>query len=113
MPAAEDVERQVAVAVVITVEEALLLMPVQGVVSGVEIEDDLLWRRGVRFEEEVDEQAFDLCPVIADLVIASWLRPAQLQPVERALARHRCPVRASRGQLAGQHRFTGSWRSSS
>jgi len=67
MPAAEDVERQVAVAVVITVKEALLLMPVQGVVSGVEIEDDLRWRRGVRLEEEVDEQAFDLCPVIAEL----------------------------------------------
>src|ERR1700730_426816 len=98
MPAAEDVERQVAVAVVIAVKEALLLMPVQWVVSGVEIEDDLLRRRGVRLEEEVDEQAFDLRPVIADLVIASWLRPAQLQPVERALARHRCAVRAPRGQ---------------
>ena len=41
VPAAEDVERQVAVAVVIAVEEATFLMPVQRVVGGIEIEDDL------------------------------------------------------------------------
>ena len=56
MPAAEDVERQIAVAVVIAVEEAPLLMPVQRIVGGVEIEDDLLRRRAVRLEEEIDEQ---------------------------------------------------------
>jgi hypothetical protein len=45
MPAAEDVERQVAVGVVVAVEEAALLVPVQGHVGGVEIEDDLPGRR--------------------------------------------------------------------
>ena len=42
--AAEHVQRQIAVAVVIAVEEAPLLMPVQRIVGGVEIEDDLLRR---------------------------------------------------------------------
>ena len=41
VPAAEDVERQVAVAVVVAVEEAALLVPVQRNVGGVEVEDDL------------------------------------------------------------------------
>ena len=44
MPAAEDVERQIAVAVVVAVEEAAFLMPVQGVIGSVEVEDDLLRR---------------------------------------------------------------------
>lgn len=50
MPAAEHVQRQIAVAVVIAVEEAPLLMPVQRVVGGVEIEDDLLRRSLVRLK---------------------------------------------------------------
>ena len=40
--AAEDVERQVAVAIVIAVKEPAFLMAVQRVVGGIEIEDDLL-----------------------------------------------------------------------
>src|SRR5271165_488592 len=44
MAAAEHIKRQIAVAVVIAVEEAALLMAVQRVVGGVEIEDDLLGR---------------------------------------------------------------------
>ena len=39
--------------------EAAFLMPVQGVVGGVEIEDDLAGRRLVRDEEEIDEQPPD------------------------------------------------------
>ena len=44
MAAAEHVERQVAVAVVIAVEEAAFLMAVQRVVGGVEIELLNSWR---------------------------------------------------------------------
>ena len=59
MPAAEDVERQIAVAVVIAVEEAPFLMAVQRVVGGVEIEDDLLRRAAVRLQKQIDEQRLD------------------------------------------------------
>ena len=55
MPAAEHVQRQIAVAAVVAVEEAALLLPVKGVIGRVEVEDDLLWRSPVRFEENVDE----------------------------------------------------------
>jgi hypothetical protein len=44
VPAAKDVERQIAVAIVVAVEEPPLLVPVDRVVGGVEIEDDLLAR---------------------------------------------------------------------
>ena len=38
--AAEDVERQVAIAVVMAVEEPPLLMPMQRIIRGIEIEDN-------------------------------------------------------------------------
>jgi len=41
VPAAEHIERQIAVAVVIAVEETLLLMAVQRVVGGIQIDGDL------------------------------------------------------------------------
>ena len=44
MLAAEHVERQIAVAVVVAVEEAPFLVAVQRIIGGVEIEDDLLRR---------------------------------------------------------------------
>jgi hypothetical protein len=51
MPAAEHVERQVAIAIVVAVEEPAFLMAVQRVVGGVEVEHDLPWRPGVSLEE--------------------------------------------------------------
>jgi hypothetical protein len=51
-------------------EEAAFLTPVQGVIGGIEIENDLARRRPVSFEEQIDEQAFDRRAVVADLVIA-------------------------------------------
>ena len=113
MPAAEDVERQIAVAVVVAVEEAAFLMPVQRIVGGVEIEDDLRRRRGMRVEEEIDEQRLDRRRIVADLVIARRLRPAQLQPVERRFAGQRRTVRRRAASLPASTAITGSWRSSS
>ena len=63
MPAAEHVGRQVALLFVITVEETLLLMAVQRVVGGVEVEGDL--RR--RHRMGLDKQALDGRCIIADL----------------------------------------------
>src|SRR6516164_11646914 len=51
---------KIAIAVVIAVKEAPFLMPVQRVVGGVEVEDDLLWRLLMRLEKEIDKQRFDL-----------------------------------------------------
>jgi hypothetical protein len=104
MGAAEDVQRQIAVAVVIAVKEAPFLMSVQRVVGGVEIEDDLLRPVLVRFQEQIDKQPLDPRPIPGDPVIARQLRPAQFQPVERALAGQRRTILATGRQLAGQHR---------
>src|SRR5215469_13533007 len=55
VPVAEDVKRQVAVAIVIAVEEAPLLVPVQRVVGGIEIEDDLPRRTRVGLDKQIDQ----------------------------------------------------------
>jgi hypothetical protein len=61
MPATEDIQREIAVAIVIAVEEAPLLVPVQRVVGGVQIENNLLRRAPVRLEEQIDNSASIVC----------------------------------------------------
>ena len=51
----EDVQGQIAVAVVIAVEESLRLMAVQRDVRGIQIERDLGRWRGMRFQVEIDQ----------------------------------------------------------
>jgi hypothetical protein len=51
VPAAEDVERQIAVAIIVTVEKAAFLMPVQRIISRIQIEDDLLRRAAMGLDE--------------------------------------------------------------
>ena len=104
MAPAEHVERQVAVAVVIAVEEPPLLLAVQRIVGRIEIKDDLLRRAFVRLQEQVDQQPLDGHRIVADLVIARRLQLAQLQPVQRRLAGHRRAILAPRLKLARQHR---------
>ena len=67
MAAAEHIKRQVAVAVVIAVEEATLLMAVQRVVGGVEIEDDLLGRAAIGLAEKTKSTSS------ASIIAPSWL----------------------------------------
>ena len=55
-------------------------------------------------EKQVDKQSLDRRRVIADLVIARRLRPAQFQPVERRFAGQRRTIRTSCFKLAAQHR---------
>ena len=98
MIAAEHVERQVAVAVVIAVEETALLAPVQGIVGGVQVQGDPLRRPPVGVQEQIDEQGLDGRPVVADPVVAARLaRWRMLQAVQGALARQRV------GQAARQN----------
>ena len=91
--AAEDVERQVAVAVVVAVEEPPLLVAVDRVVCGVEVEHDLLRRALVGVEEQLHEQRLDRRAVVGDPAIAVGGRNAVLEPVQRALAgKRRAPA---------------------
>ncbi len=74
-------------------------MAVERDVGRVQIQHELLGRRGVRLQEQLAQQRVDLLRLVVDLVVP--LRAAgQLQPVRRALARQRLIERA----LAAQHR---------
>src|SRR5437899_12870193 len=94
MAPAEYVERQIAVAVVIAGEEPSLLLPVHRIVGRIKIENDLARRALVRLQEQVDQKPLDGDRTVADLVIARRLQPAQLQPVQRRLARNRRAILA-------------------
>ena len=83
--AGEDIQRQIAVAVVVAVEEALRLMAVKRDIGGVQIEHDLARRRGVRLNEKIRQQPIQGLGGVSDLVIAGGLA-GQFQPVQRALA---------------------------
>ena len=89
MPAAEHIEQQIAVAVVVAVKEAAFLIAVQRIVGGVEVEHDPARRFLMRVEKQVDKQLLDRRSIVADPVIARRLaRPRRmLQTVQRALAR--------------------------
>jgi len=89
------------------VEEAALLMPVQRVVGGIEIEDDLVGRPRMRLQEQRHRQRLDRRFVVSDLVVARRLQPAQFQPVQRRLARQRCAGLAFARKLSRQHRQHG------
>ncbi len=95
---------RVAVAVIITMEELALLVAMQRIVGGIEVEDDLFRSLRVSFQEEIDEQAFDRRRVVTNLVITRRFGAAQFQPVQRGLAGQRRTVTPLRLQLASQHR---------
>ena len=56
MAAAEDVERQIAVAIVIAVEEPTFLLAVQRIIGRIQIKNDLLGRALVRLQKEFDQE---------------------------------------------------------
>ena len=83
MPAAEDVKRQVAEAVVIAVEEPPFLVAVQRIVGGVEIKRDLRRRLAMGLEEQINEPRLDGGRIVTDPVIPRGVRTARFQPVQR------------------------------
>ena len=113
MPAAHDIERQIAVAIVIAVEEPPFLVPVQRVVGGIDIEDDLRGWRLMRLQEERDEQAFNGGRIMRDLVIACRLRSAQLKTVGVDLPATGAQFARPAASLPASTAMTGSWRNSS
>ena len=51
-------------------KEAVLLLPVERIVGGVEIEDDLMGKLGVGLQEQFHKQSLQGLGVIVDLVVA-------------------------------------------
>jgi hypothetical protein len=79
-------------------------MPMQRVVGGVEIENDLLGRPPMRLHKQIDKQPRDRRLVPGDPVIARRYGSAVLQAVQRRFAGQRRAIPAARCQLASQHR---------
>ena len=89
MLAAEDVQRQVAIAVVVAVEEPARWMTVNRIVGGIEVQDELFRRRGVESQEGFHEPGRELVLPSPDLLITALgvgLGRSQLQAIQRALA---------------------------
>jgi hypothetical protein len=104
MSTAEHVERQVAVAIIIAVEEPAFLLPVQRIVRRIQVQDDLRRCLGMCLQEQIDQQPLDRCGVVTDPVIPRCLGPAQLQPVQRALAGDRRAISPAGFELTSQDR---------
>jgi len=85
-------------------------LPVQGIVGGVEIEDDLFGRLsfcrslGVRVQEQIEEQPLDLSRIVADLVAAGRDLARKFEPVQRRFAGGGRAIGPFRRKLAGQCR---------
>lgn len=91
----EGVEGEKTVFIVEAVEEAALLITVEGVVGGVEIDDDLVGRDGIGIQEGIDEELPDLSLVPLDALVAirfAGLPSPQFEPVQGALTGQRIGV---------------------
>ena len=64
----------------------------------------------MRVEEQIDQQSLDRRRVMADLVIARRLRPAQFEPVERDLPASGAQSARRAASLPASTAITGSWR---
>src|SRR5215831_115644 len=104
MAPTEYVKRQIAVAIIIGVEEPSLLVTVDRIIGRIKIKDDLVRCSAVRLQKQVDQKSLDRDWIVRDLVITRRLQPAKLESVERRLASDRCAILAPRLKLARKHR---------
>ena len=50
MAAGKDIKRQIAMAFVIAMEKFALLVPVEPIIGGVQVQDNPLWRAAMRIQ---------------------------------------------------------------
>ena len=60
-------------------EEPPFLVSVQRIVGGIDIKDDLLRRRFIRFQEKRDEQALDRSRIMRRSCDSAWPSPGSAQ----------------------------------
>jgi len=92
MLAAEDVQRQVAVVLVVPMKEPPRLVPVDQIVRGIQIQHDAPGWKSVGLQEDLGEEPLDRTPIQGDLLVAALrTRPdrCEFQPVQGALAGQR------------------------
>jgi hypothetical protein len=87
MLAAEDVQRQITVTVVIAVKEAPLLMAMQRQIRYVQIQYDAFGSLAVRLDKDLHQQGIQRFRLTLDLLVTVRFFAAQLQPVQGAFTR--------------------------
>jgi len=109
MATAEDVQRQIAVAVVIALEVPALLLAVDGIVGRIEVDDDADRWLTMRVQEQIDEQPLDGLSVVVELVMTVLADLACVfQPVERGLPASAPPALSMTAASPGSKR-KASW----
>ena len=73
--------------IVVAVKEAAFLIPVQGYLSGVNVQHDLAGSRSVCLDDNIHRQFVDALFPERDFLVAVRRARPQLQPVERTFAR--------------------------
>ena len=86
---AENVERQIAIVVVVAVEEASFLSTVQRQIGGVHVQDDLRRSASVRLDEHLHQKFIQPSFPESDLLVPVLRACSQFHPIQRALARQR------------------------
>src|SRR5262249_21326631 len=107
MPPADDIERHIAVTIIVAMEEASFLVTMQRIVGGIKIKYDLLRRTRVGLQEKRDKETFNRARIMCDLMVARRQRCAQLQTIERRLAGHWSAVLAHGLQFIHNYRYHG------
>jgi hypothetical protein len=105
MVATEDVQRQEAITVVVAVEEASELVAMQGIVGGIEVQDEACGRRRVLLQEGIHEELLQAVHVADNLLVAAVGVGAdgrQFEAVESTLAGQRlATIAGSKAVVAG------------
>ena len=108
----EDIQRQITVVAVIAMKESSLLLPVDRIVGGIEVQNDFFRRRFIGCDECIDHPAVNLVGIHRNFLV-SFLRPhfgtGQLQPIQRALARQRLSPVAGLPPVASQRNRPYRW----
>lgn len=86
---AKDIQRQVTVFVIVAVNEAALLTAMQFHIGIVDIQDNFGGRRGVRFQEQIDQQLIHRIAPVGDLGVPAGGTVIGFQTLQGALAYER------------------------
>ena len=86
MFSAEDIQRQVTIAVIVAVKEASLLVSMQRQVGHIQVQNNALGWLRMGFQEHFHQQSIYGFGFIRDFLIPIRLGLAQLQSVQRAFA---------------------------
>ena len=89
MLAAENIQRQITIAVVVTMEEPAFLFAMQRQIGRIDIDNHLFRRLVMRFDEHRHQQLIDTVFPECDFLVPIRHAVAEFHPIQSALARQR------------------------